>query len=424
MWLKKVKQRGQVLVLYALLMPIFILVIGAGLDLGWYYLNVSRLQNAADAAALAGARALVAKDRDFNNYYVVRLVSNYLPENYYNYEDVYKNTFGNVNTGKLNYFKTADEVKDTLRAGRDSAEEYVRKNLSDDKEVTVSSDYKKLSATDGWSSEKDSAVKGTVDLKYYQTEGKNDKYYPPLYYVVNLHEKIRHLFLPGWFEDMDAPVRAVVLLRPHDKGILDPLRMYDTNEMIDNWEEQKQFSPGRGGKWNHYMAGTTSDTTGIKYANNNPYRTESVVVKPTSRSDDKSTDKKSDGQPTKANGDNFYLESEVDSINIDYQADVRVKSNQMFTTDWDIVMGAASTLSNFDKYYHVDSTYSWGLGNGEDKRILFTVDFEQSFEMRNPLEQADVLWTRIESDPIKKQAGVTVYNSVRQNTLIFSSDNT
>ena len=37
MWLKKVKQRGQVLVLYALLMPIFILVIGAGLDLGWYY---------------------------------------------------------------------------------------------------------------------------------------------------------------------------------------------------------------------------------------------------------------------------------------------------------------------------------------------------------------------------------------------------
>ena len=58
MWLKKVKQRGQVLVLYALLMPIFILVIGAGLDLGWYYLNVSRLQNAADAAVLAGAHKL------------------------------------------------------------------------------------------------------------------------------------------------------------------------------------------------------------------------------------------------------------------------------------------------------------------------------------------------------------------------------
>lgn len=120
---KKFKQREQVLVFYALMIPILLLFAGVGLDLGWYYLNVSRLQHAADAAALAGARALVAEDRDFNNYYVVRLVSNYLPENYYNYEDVYKNTFGNnVTTGKLNYFKKADEVKDTLKEGRALAE--------------------------------------------------------------------------------------------------------------------------------------------------------------------------------------------------------------------------------------------------------------------------------------------------------------
>ena len=67
---EKFKQRGQVLVFYALIIPLLLLLVGAGLDLGWYYLNVSRLQNAADAAALAGARALVAEDRDFNNYYV------------------------------------------------------------------------------------------------------------------------------------------------------------------------------------------------------------------------------------------------------------------------------------------------------------------------------------------------------------------
>ena len=34
-------------------MPIFLLLVGVVLDLGWYYLNVSRLQNAADAAAVA-----------------------------------------------------------------------------------------------------------------------------------------------------------------------------------------------------------------------------------------------------------------------------------------------------------------------------------------------------------------------------------
>ena len=49
------KPQGQALVFWALLTPIFILFLGFGMDLGWYYLNVSRLQNAADAAALAGA---------------------------------------------------------------------------------------------------------------------------------------------------------------------------------------------------------------------------------------------------------------------------------------------------------------------------------------------------------------------------------
>ena len=56
--------RGQALVLFALLIPILILFAGVGLDLGWYYLNVSRLQNAADAAALAGARTIINTNSD------------------------------------------------------------------------------------------------------------------------------------------------------------------------------------------------------------------------------------------------------------------------------------------------------------------------------------------------------------------------
>lgn len=49
------KRRGQALVLYALLIPTLLVFAGAGLDLGWYYLTVSRMQNAADAAVMAGA---------------------------------------------------------------------------------------------------------------------------------------------------------------------------------------------------------------------------------------------------------------------------------------------------------------------------------------------------------------------------------
>ena len=58
-WKNSFARRGQVMVLFALLIPIILLFVGLALDLGWYYLNVSRLQNAADAAALAGAHTII-----------------------------------------------------------------------------------------------------------------------------------------------------------------------------------------------------------------------------------------------------------------------------------------------------------------------------------------------------------------------------
>lgn len=52
---RKYKRRGQALVFYAVLIPTLFAFAGVGLDLGWYYLTVYRMQNAADAAVLAGA---------------------------------------------------------------------------------------------------------------------------------------------------------------------------------------------------------------------------------------------------------------------------------------------------------------------------------------------------------------------------------
>ncbi len=51
---KTVRQKGQVLVFYAFAIPTLFLFVGAAADFGWYYLNVSRMQNAADAAVTAG----------------------------------------------------------------------------------------------------------------------------------------------------------------------------------------------------------------------------------------------------------------------------------------------------------------------------------------------------------------------------------
>ena len=211
-------------------MPVLLLLIGAVLDLGRYYLNVSRLQNAADAAALAGAQTIVKGESEetgtiFSDYYVVRLSSNRLPDDFDDYEDVYKNTFGDNETGtRLNY-KKIDELQDTLQKGQAVAEEYTRKNLADNEGVSDSSSWKVLSATDSWSlfkKDEDKKVSGTIELKYKIIDGKNDVY-GPLYYVVSLNEKIRHFFLPGWFEAMDAPVKAVVLLQPHNEGLITPI---------------------------------------------------------------------------------------------------------------------------------------------------------------------------------------------------------
>jgi Flp pilus assembly protein TadG len=52
--------RGQIFVLFTLLLPVFLGVIGLGTDLGLLYFNWSILQKSADSAALAGAEYLIA----------------------------------------------------------------------------------------------------------------------------------------------------------------------------------------------------------------------------------------------------------------------------------------------------------------------------------------------------------------------------
>lgn len=52
------------MLLYALLIPLLFLFIGVGIDLGWYFVKVSRLQNAADAAVIAEATKLIEENPD------------------------------------------------------------------------------------------------------------------------------------------------------------------------------------------------------------------------------------------------------------------------------------------------------------------------------------------------------------------------
>ena len=187
-------RRGQASLLFALLMPIFILMLGVVLDLGWYYLNVSRLQNAADAAAVAGAQTLVSKE-GFTSYKSISLVGKY--------------------PGKdSNIYRVNDEDEQKKNAITDAnsvAEQYVDKNLSRGDNSSI----------DSWTKAEFQSEQGLYE---------NDD---NLYYVVKLQEEIRHFFLPGWFDDMPAPVTAIALLSNSSTKNKKPDNEVDPNNQGD-----------------------------------------------------------------------------------------------------------------------------------------------------------------------------------------------
>ena len=192
------KQRGQVAVFYALLIPVFLFLGGVGLDLGWYYLNVSRLQNAADAAVLVGAKTLLNKlqtdDSTKAKYasYRVSLVEKYPSDNPYEVSD------------------TKPDID--IKASAEEALSYAKKNLADNSVgyappqfFTVAEAATKFNGTltDGYTRGNPTII---MNAKLYQYDDDDD-----LYYVVDLNENIHHFFI-GFLDDMNAGVVAVAKL--------------------------------------------------------------------------------------------------------------------------------------------------------------------------------------------------------------------
>ena len=60
----KNKQRGAIMVFFAILVPLFLGVIGLAVDAGFLYMQKAKLQDVADATALAGAGHLKDENRE------------------------------------------------------------------------------------------------------------------------------------------------------------------------------------------------------------------------------------------------------------------------------------------------------------------------------------------------------------------------
>lgn len=175
---QKFIQRGQAMLLYALLVPILICFVGVGLDLGWYYLNVSRLQNAADAAAVAGAYKLIDTNDKLSDYKGVWLVE------------------------RPNIDDDPDDDIDTT-SGYDVAADYAHKNLSSSN-VEWTGNNGNYIMTDSW------GIGGNSKINMGSSLYKIGENY---YLFVTLSEKVDHFFLSSEiFGLIEAPVVAVAIL--------------------------------------------------------------------------------------------------------------------------------------------------------------------------------------------------------------------
>lgn len=478
-----IKQGGQVSILFAFLMPIFILFLGVALDLGWYYLNVSRLQNAADAAAVAGAQTLINSDSDnFSDYKNVTLISKY--------------------PGKVsNQYRPNDSALEMARV-------YAGKNLSGEEGVLVNSWTKNEVETEG-------------PTLYEQGDN--------LYFVVQLKDTIKHFFLPGWFDDMTAPVTAVAMMTKEPDKVVPPvdntpdnaledkpstpqdftiisslpdMPVVANNELVNkelndklnsarnknvivgNWEVQNAYKSNDIGfqahfpykvydkAWNHFQDMANHYTIGDLYRKQTVKILDSVTTKGQipgtytsdtfNGSDVHETDaswnnnpKSNAYNPGKDNKKGYpYLGERVDSLNIDFKPEVTL-SGDWLKQDWDLKIE-----ENFpaDEKYIYKSWASTTVSADKVKRLRIhsSLNFNGAYKVRTneeflereddgsekpPLVKnekgepvTDILWVRIESEPILSSPDtvygyktgmkiVTGLNSVNQIIININASN-
>lgn len=263
------------MVLYALLTPLMFLAGAAASDLGWYYLNYSRLQDAADAAAIAGAQE-IGKSKNIRPV----LVNEYL---------------GDLSS------ENAD--------ANERAQQFLQMNYDIN------------------------ALKDTEKFSLYQYQDEENK---TSYYVVNLTEKnFKHLFNIFDSVDLEVSARAIAKITfPNNNSV-----GIDLNTQMKNMAETKVFDNLERAWYNNenipdgslpevipegttayellkkYEITPTSDSQLPTYVSGNLYRTESLEVL---------------GNGNKSG--RGKITSPLDHIFLDFKADL----NYDFTEDWDI----------------------------------------------------------------------------------------
>ena len=421
------------------MLPVFFTFVGAAADLGWWYFNESRLQNAADSAVLAGANEIIKaassdsseKDKkDFSLTFV-----NEVPDGYLRFE---QGTSGAV-----------------IAQGDIVAQQYADRNFSDEH------------------------LKNDKD--FFKTYSYGDRVnYEPFYYVVELKGKANHLFtIMEKFGDMNTRAIAVARIfydapppqeKPPEEVDTASKKLAAINVVSGNWELEAAKSSN---KWkepkdnldNYYVKNALNNYDKDKiwinynskentYKSGKNYRYAIVDVKPASSNARIKTN--TTWQTTYTDENELYQLNNPDSLIFGFRQDIqRIKDGTVtYNNDADESVKRIEnyTKAQFEKDWDIRNDYPYdrkteiryiNSGSGEwwnktrDMRIhnIFNIS---NFNVRsNRTEEAkqidpyDILWVRIESEAFLPLSMLGInksshydYKSVRQIVLNVNEDNT
>lgn len=362
------KQHGQELIFFAIIIPVIFIFIGAAADFGWLYLNQSRLQNAADAAATAGANMLIQDEKELSDYTYTTFVSNY-------------------DEGLQELMKTQTVSNRSTASGDVVAKEYAKKNLNAwlGNNVTLVD-----TASDEW------------DKVRFQKilYGKNTEDYSALYYTVILSEKLNHLFsVMDYFDFMELESQAMaavkithVFERPNTAAensgsrmdLFTQMKTVEIRETYPNWDEI-QLAKG-----SDKLADKRSVLTcGHYYNSANTFQTELSLLNGWAFEVGSSRV----GNPRRYGKDD--KQTKKDDLFIDFQAELQSATKN---TDLD--------LKNFD----TAGTYSYGWIYGDNSQNFNRIHV--------PIEIADVYpISEHNTNNIQREAPDPLYAFIEQDTI-------
>ena len=403
-------QKGQVIVFYALVVPVLFCFVGAAADFGWLYFNQSRLQNAADAAVTAGAKELIKKDQTLSDYRYTTFVANS--------EEGLQSM---INTHTIS-------TRDTSQ-GDEVARNYVIKNLSKNDDLT-----------DSWNNNADVEF----DTILYGTDSED---YEALYYIVVLEEKFKHLF--GVLEsfglsDLNTKAFAVakithVMVRqpdsgdggdddggsisyPHGPSLYDQMKAIEEKSTYATWDAIQTYYtdadnlasfPIKEDSARNAADARSVVTAGQYYEKGNFFRTEVATLKGIGFYNPGSS-YHTKGYLKEVTGVNQFL---LDDLFVDFRADVTNSTARTSKIDWDIDSGKITS-----------GGYYWDYGDASttdyDKyvfRIHYMINIDKVYPVRDGRDAPDPLYIRIESEPLTNKNNIS---TVRQIIINVNVDNT